>query len=198
MTLHEIGIIIGWIAVGESICIFVSRKRSVILLCQLLNDLLWMLNMLFLGNYTGMALNIVAAAREIVFFNREKSKWAASRAWLFVFMGITAVSPAVTWAGFVSLIPATGSMFADVGFYVKSPILMKIFTFPVQSCWLVYALLVGDLPCAVGASLILLSAVIGLIGEAIKKGKQNKEGQSLDDAEKLPDLGLSPQGKESR
>ena len=72
------------LAIIISLFIFISRSRRVILATKLTDDALWMIYYFLIGtingNYTAGMMNIIAFAREIVFYNRDK-KWASSRLW---------------------------------------------------------------------------------------------------------------------
>ena len=115
-VLYLIAQIVGYVAIAESVFIFISNKREKILIFKLIDDALWFTNMVLMGAYTGAVLNAIAIVREIIFFNRGKKKWATHKFWLFFFMIVMLVSPVLTWAGPVSILPAMGSCVAVICF----------------------------------------------------------------------------------
>ena len=71
--------ILGVIGIAMSFFIYIARKRSSILLCKFSCDVIWAAHYLLIGAWSGAALNILAMARETVFFNKDKvakvEKW---------------------------------------------------------------------------------------------------------------------------
>ena len=166
--------IVGYVAIAESVFIFISNKREKILIFKLIDDALWFTNMLLMGAYTGAVLNAIAIVREIVFFNRSKKKWATHKFWLFFFMIIMLVSPVLTWAGPVSILPAMGSCVAVVCFYAEKPIMTKCLAYFGQGAWLAYAVLTKNWSSTICNIIALVSATIGIIHEVIVKRKAAK------------------------
>ena len=176
--------IIGYAAIAESVFIFISTKREKILIFKLIDDVLWFFNMLLMGAYTGAVLNAIAIAREIVFYNRGKKKWATHKFWLFFFMAVMLVSPVLTWAGPVSILPAMGSAVAVICFYAQKPVMTKSFAYFAQGSWLAYAILTHNASSTVCNVIALVSATIGIIHELIVK-KKSKRGEVLKDYDKF-------------
>lgn len=157
------GNIIGVIAVIESLLIYAVQKRSHILTLKLVSNVLWGTNYLLLGLYTGALLNLIAIVRECIFLCRTRYKWADNIAWAILFMAIMFSSSFVTWAGWISLLPAIGSVFNVVSIYSKKPLFIRIFLFPAEGLWLIYALLSFNVTAAINEIMLILSAVIGMI-----------------------------------
>lgn len=183
--------IIGYIAIAESVLVFISTKREKILIFKLIDDVLWFFNMLFMGNYTGAVLNAIAVGRELVFFNRGRKKWASHKFWLFFFMAVMLVSPILTWAGPVSILPAAGSAVAVICFYAQKPIMTKCFAYFAQGAWLAYAILTNNTASTVCNVIALVSATIGLIHELIVKRKA-KRNAALKDHDKYSGGDFTP------
>lgn len=173
---HIVAQIIGFVGVAISILIYAGRTRARILICKFISDVLWFANYILLGAYTGALLNLIAMARETVFYNRGVKKWASHRIWLYVFMLLTLLSPILEWVklgGFswVPLLPATGSILAVISFYSNRPRVMRYFGFAAQAFWLVYGFMLVNISSIVCGILTILSAVIGMIREARAKAK---------------------------
>ncbi len=173
-VLYLIAQIVGYVAIAESVFIFISNKREKILIFKLIDDALWFTNMLLMGAYTGAVLNAIAIVREIVFFNRGKKKWATHKFWLFFFMIVMLVSPVLTWAGPVSILPAMGSCVAVICFYAEKPIMTKYLAYLAQGSWLAYAVLTKNWSSTICNIIALISATIGIIHEVVVKRKAAK------------------------
>ncbi|MBR7181340.1 MAG: YgjV family protein, partial [Clostridia bacterium] len=88
-----VGECIGLVAVAEGFFVFLSNRRERILIFKFISDFLWLLSQLCLGGYTGALLNFVAMGREVVFYNRDKRRFAKSVLWLYFFLAVTVASP---------------------------------------------------------------------------------------------------------
>ena len=156
--------------VGTAMCffMFVARKRRTILLGKFTCDVLWTMHYGLIGAYSGAALNVLAMGRETVFYNKDK-KWASSRIWLYLFVGLTIASSLLTWEGWLSLLPMTGSCCAVISFWCTKPLHIRLLAIPAQLLWLIYGILHMSLP-SITSNIIALTAIgIGLYGDLKKK-----------------------------
>lgn len=175
-----LGNIIGYIAIAENLFIFLSVRRERVLIFKLISDVLWALNMAFLSvdnraNLTGAILNVIGIFREIVFYNRLDKNWAKHKFWLFFFIGVTLISPIVSWNGAISLLPAFGSIFAVILFYSKNTDHMRYLSFLAQGLWLVYASVILSVPAIISNAIMILSSIIGIIRSFILNKKAKRE-----------------------
>ena len=158
--------ILGIIGICLSFFIYIVRRRSSILLCKFTSDVIWEAHYLLIGAYSGAALNILAMARQTVFYNKAK-KWASSRFWLFLFVTLTMLSGFFTWEGPSSLLPSVGSVCAVISFWCTRPIHIRLLAVPAQALWTVYNILHHSLTGGISSGLSLLSVLIGLTQDLI-------------------------------
>ena len=154
--------IIGFIAVGFSLFIYISLSRRTILVCKLTDDVLWAVHYMMIGGYTAGALNIMALFREIVFCNRGK-KWASSRLWLYFFLGVTCVSSLISWEGPISLMPMVGSLCSVVSLWMKDPFKIRLLAVPAQVLWLIYNIIHGSPAAITGTVIAIVSITVGFV-----------------------------------
>ena len=173
--------ICGTLGILMSVLLYAGRTRSHILIFKLISDVLWVINYLLLGAYTGAVLNFIGVFRESVFFNRDRRKWASHRIWLYVFLSLTLLSPTLEFlkiGGFswIPLLPAVGSMLAVISFYSRRPQVMRYFGIAAQSLWILYSALVWNPTAFISSVLVFVSIVIGMIREAMaKRGASSKK-----------------------
>lgn len=160
--MKDIGTIIGWIAAAICLLLYVSKKRERIFAIKLSTDFLWITNMLLLGLYTGLVVQAIAVGRSLVFSQRGKAKWADHPFWLVLFIALTLISPILTWAGPVSLLPAIGSVTSTLSFYCKRPQHIRYFALPTCILWGAYGLLCQNYPSMVSNIFSLISAIVGI------------------------------------
>ena len=171
----EIALVIGIIAIVLEGIIYISSKRERIHIAKMSATVAWAGNHFLLGQFSGGILQLVAFARSAIFMQRGKKAWADSIIWLFVFMVLTLISPILGWHGWVSLLPAFGSVFAVISFYSKQVPLIRLTSIIALSPWLVYHILMVNITGAIGSSLGLSSIIIGTVKDFIIKRKNQKQ-----------------------
>jgi len=177
-TLFIISQIIGFVIIIENFFIFFQKKRGKILFFKLLSDVMNVFQNVLARTFTGAAINVIAIGRESVFYFRDKKKWASSKFWLYFFAIIVFLSPFVSsgaeffsYVFFVSFLPAIGSVFMVVGFFVLNPHMTRILGFIAMTLWIVYYILLGNYIQIVSTGINILSIVIGLIMDFKEKKK---------------------------
>ena len=179
--------IFGTAGIIISLSIYAGKSRANIITCKFVSDVVWAINYLCLGAYTPALLNVIAMARETVFYNRHKRKWAASKIWLYVFVALVLISPAVdlfTADSFsiMPFFPAVGSTFAVISFYNRNTKNMRIFGLIAQSLWLIYGFKPFNPTGIISCILTIISIAIGFFRETYQKKtpstKEKKESES--------------------
>ena len=164
---------------------YIFNKRKHILATKLTKDIIASAQHGFMFSWTGMVLNIVAIFREIIFYCREKYKFAKSIIWLFVFiilMGV--VSPLISWQGWISILPSVGSVLCVIGLYSLKPYQMKLFLLGGTILWTAYDFLCQNYIPAIYSAIESLAAAIMLIIMLIKYLKSKKETKiDIEDSE---------------
>ena len=130
--LYTAGQIIGLALIIWNFFIYVQKSHEKILIFKCAGDLMSVVQFAFCGAYTGAALNVVMAFREIIFLNKTKHKWASGKIWLYIFIALIFLSPFVTskepilsalWL--LNVLPAFGSSLAVVGLYNENTLITK-------------------------------------------------------------------------
>ena len=158
----------------SGLVIFISVKRSRIISLKIVSDSLFLVHELCLGLFSGAALHCVAIARSLVFYQRGRRKWADNPLWLVLFILATLISPILTWAGPISLLPTSGSIVCVFGYYVKNTWLLRILSYIGEGLWLLYGVFCGSLPITLFGVVALVSLTVGMIREALHKRKLRK------------------------
>lgn len=170
-TKEIVGQMIGLVAMTILVASFQRNTQKKILTFQLTAELLWVVHYALIGAYTGMALNLVGAARCYVFANRGK-KWAdkAYMPYLFFFFSIAAGLAA--WTSPVSLLPIAAVSTISFALWSKKPAIIRIFSAPGCTCWLIFNIISSSYAGVLTEVLNLISITVGIIRYDIGKNKK--------------------------
>ena len=166
-----IGNILGYLAIASGLLVYISVKRKRILAIKTVTECLFASHQFCLSMFAGGCLSAIAIARSAVFYHRGRHKWADSPLWLVLFILLTIISPILTWAGPITLLPAIGSILCVFGYFCKNTMLLRIFSFLGEGMWLVYGLLGGSIQLAISGTIAIISLSIGTIREIGQKRK---------------------------
>lgn len=167
------GEVIGAIAIAESFFIYFVKTKKHMLLLKFISDFLWFVNLLCLGGWTGALLNAISMGREAVFYLRDSKPFFAKRFWLWFFVVVVLISPAISLVkgeeGLFALLPAVGSALAVFAFYHRDPAFTRGVGLVSHAFWLVYAIAIHNISSSVCNAVLILSALSGMVRERIAK-----------------------------
>lgn len=172
--LPVLGEIFGYAAVLSGLLIYISVKRTRIFVAKIVTDSLFMLNQLLLGMLTGASLYAIALGRSGVFYHRGRHKWADNPWWIVLFIALTLISPILTWAGPISLLPSIGSVICVFSYYVTNTVLLRILSFFGEGLWLLYGIFSGSVAVAICGVISLVSIALGMLNEWRQYRKKKK------------------------
>lgn len=177
-----IGNILGYLAIASGLLVYISVKRKRILAIKTVTECLFASHQFCLSMFAGGCLSAIAIARSAVFYHRGRHKWADSPLWLVLFILLTIISPILTWAGPITLLPAVGSILCVFGYFCKNTMLLRTFSFAGEGMWLLYGLLGGSIQLAISGTIALTSLTIGIIRElrAKRQAKQSPVLEKMD------------------
>lgn len=178
--------VIGIIGVALSLFIYISKNRKHIVVAKFASDIVWLMNYLLLGAYTGVVLNVIAMGRECVFYHRGEKKWASHRIWLYIFVALTLVSPLVELVGRtftpLSIIPAIGSAFIAISMYMTKPSHMRYVGYLAYTPWLIYNICIGSIAASISSAFTLVSALVGNVRDILSnRAKASSEEAAADE-----------------
>lgn len=160
--------IIGIAAMFFSVFSFQMNKHKHIMLMQILATFMFGMQYFLLGAYTGMAVDIVATVRGIIFYNRDK-KWAQSKLWIILFALMFVISGIFTWQGAESLFVITAMVLNTFSFSFTNPKLVRSTILLSSPLMLIYNILTGSIGGVINEICVEISSVVGLLRYDIKK-----------------------------
>lgn len=175
---HLVGNIFAFVGLVLSFVIFQQKSRGNLLIWKFIADIAWCLSYLFLEAYSGLAICIIALARSVVFYFRDKKKWAAWKGWPVVFICIAIASTALTWHGTISLLTCAASIIAIISFWIGIPQISRYMGIPVSALMFTYDAFVFSYMGLVNETFTVISCIIGTVRYYAAKKKEKAEAET--------------------
>ena len=169
LTPQLIGEICGGIAVAVGFLMFQQKKRGRILLLKLSCDVLWGVHFLLLQAYTGVALSVVAAAREILFATIGAKDDKKPLPLLFVFLALNTGGVIFAWNSMWSICSLISGWLATLAFWQTAPTKIKVLSIFVCASQMTYAIGVGSGSGLVNEIITVGSIALFFIRTLLKK-----------------------------
>lgn len=164
--------IIGIVAMIFSVFSFQMNKHKHIMIMQIAATSFFGLQYFLLGAYTGMAVDIVATIRGIVFYNKDK-KWASSNIWIGVFVALFIISGIFTWNGPSSLLMTAAMVLNTFSFSFTKPKLVRPTILVSSPMVLIYDILTGSIGGIINEVCVEISSIVGLLRYDLKRKSLN-------------------------
>lgn len=178
--LYIISQVAGLFGILLSVLIYQQRTHKAMLILKMLSDIMWLVQYLLLGGYTGVAVTCIALCRSTVFYFYEKKVRTAPKPWLIAFILAAIVSAVFTWKNFLSIFPTVGSIIAVISFWQRKPKNTVYFSYAVSAFMLVYHVFAThSISATVNEILSVTSSTAALIRSKIEKNKEQKETENV-------------------
>lgn len=151
--------VIGAIAVILSLTIFQMNRRGVMLRLAAVAAVLYGIHYFLIGAWTAVAMNTIAAARNIVFVRltmAQRPLWI-----LVIFLVAVLIGGLVTWQGPISAFAMLATMLSCIATWQRDPKVIRRVAMVVPPLWFIYAFAAGSYPGMFVEIVILVSNVIG-------------------------------------
>ena len=152
--------IIGFIGALLAIISFQNNRHGVIMALKTASETVFAVQLMLLGAYTGVAMNIIGSVRNLIFAALVK-KGKSTTPWIVVFSVLTVVLGILTWAGPISLLAIAGKLITTVAYGMKNPSCVRLVTIPSCLCWGVYDALNFSLAGILTEAFSLASIIAG-------------------------------------
>ena len=150
------------------------KKKEDILELQIYASLCYAIQFFLLKGYTAMIIDLVAVARLITFYYKDKKYNEIDIKWLYIFIGIVIISGIFTYDGLISLLPVIIGIFYTYSTWVKNTKYLRIFYIVCAVLWAVYNIKYFALAAVIGNILEIISGIISMIRFDRKRSKDGK------------------------
>ena len=128
---------LGLVGLLFGILAFQSNKHKDIVLLKLLNEFFFAAQYIFLGAYTGAAMNLISCVRNYIYCRSVEAGKPTGK-WVFLFSVIIIAVGIVTWSSAWSLIPILAKLLTTTAYGMKDPKKVRYLTLPSSIGWLFY------------------------------------------------------------
>ena len=141
---------------------FQCKKHKTILFWRTTNEFLFAAQFLFLGAYTGMAMNLIGCVRNLIFtHNVERKK---SNLPFIIFFCLLFISSGIyTWQGYTSILIILAKLITTLAYGNKNTTIVRCCVLVTSSSWLIYDSFAGSHAGVLCEIFTLVSLVIGII-----------------------------------
>lgn len=153
---------IGVLGITASVISFQCKKHGAILTFRTLNELLFAVQYLLLGAYTGAAMNLIGCVRNTVFTQMVK-RGKKTTGMCAVFSVLFLVFTAATWAGPKSILIGVAKVLSTVAYGNENPKIVRRLIFLTSSGWLVYNAVVGSYAGVLCEAFTIVSILVAII-----------------------------------
>ena len=153
---------IGFLGMACTVLAFQCKGYRKLVGLRGATELLFGLQYLLLGAYSGAAADFVGCLRNGIFLDCDR-KGKSLRGWRLVFCVVFVSMSLLTWAGPKSLLSAVAKVASTIAYGSSNPRVIRLITLCSSSCWLVYNALVFSLAGIVCEVITLAAVLIGIL-----------------------------------
>lgn len=153
---------LGFIPSFISIYSLQFNDRKKIVLLQIGCGLMWAAHYYFLGAYTGVLINMVGMVRAILSYFNDRP-WAKEKGVYSLILGLVALSVALSWDGFVSILPAASMVCTTTALWIHNMKRTRLLFLVSSPCLLAYDILTGSWGCAIIETVAFFSFIVSIL-----------------------------------
>ena len=160
---------IGGIGLLCAVIAFQCKKHKNVMLFRTLNEIFFAIQYFCLASYTGVAMNLIGSARNIIFAIRVKKEkstliWQILFSFMFIVIGI------LTTNGIVSVMVILAKVVTTIAYSLKNTKYIRLLTLPTSICWLVYNIVCNSFAGILCEAFTIFSIITAIIRiDIIKK-----------------------------
>lgn len=162
---------LGACGILMSILSFQFKKHKPLMLLRTGNELLFGIQYMLLGAYTGMSMNFIGCVRNIIFTKMVEKK--KSTVGMRIVLSVAfAVFSIITWAGYKSILIGAAKVISTFAYGSKNTSFVRVMILITSSTWLFYNAVVKSYTGCLCEILTLTSIIVGIIRLDIMKREQ--------------------------
>ena len=154
---------IGFAGVALFVVSYQIRSNRALFLCQLTGCIVFCVQFSLMGAYTGAISLLVNILRNLLLLKSDDWKWARSRGTLALILLMLGVMTALTWAGWISLLPFLSVAVTSVGYWTDNAQKIRLSQLVGSPCTLTYDVLVRSWGGAISEAITIISILVSIL-----------------------------------
>lgn len=154
---------IGFLGLLFFIISYQIRSNKVLFLCQLMGCVVFCIQMLLLGAYTGAVSLLVNILRNILLLKINDWKWVKSRWTLTAVIALLTAVTAYTWNGALSLLPFASVAVTSIGYWTDNAQKIRLSQLIGSPCTLLYDIFVKTWGGVISESMTIISIIVSIV-----------------------------------
>ena len=155
--------LIGFVGVAFFIISYQIRSNRALFWCQLMGCLVFCVQFILIGAYTGALSLIVTIIRNALLLKVDTWKWIKHKGTLAVLLALLVVITTFTWAGWISLLPFASVAVSSIGYWTNNAQKIRLSQLFASPCTLVYDIIIGSWGGVVCESFTLISIIVSIV-----------------------------------
>ena len=152
----------GILGILTTVFVYQQKENSRLLFWKITTDLIWIVHYFANGNYSVVAITLVAVLRSFVLLNADHA-WARHRFWLPIFIGCSLLFSAIAWKDWTSLLTVVSSLLCIEAYWVRIPRVTRLLSIPAAILFLINIAFNFSFWGFICESFLLISAIVGFI-----------------------------------
>lgn len=173
----------GVVAIAVKACEYQFKNRNTILIAMLVSSIGWTLYFLLQSELVSAFANLIGIIQTIIFFQREKHKWANNKFWLFFFIIIRIILAVAFFEKWHDIFPLLGGILATLAYFVLNVKAYRYISFFSSAFWLTNSFCKVVILAIIADICSTISIVIGIIRYSLITRKEAVLANN-DDSEK--------------
>ena len=169
--------VFGLLGIIAAILAFQCKRHNRVLAYRTANELLFGVQYVLLGAWTGMAMNLVGSIRNII-FAEEVKRGKSTRLTALIFCLFFTVAGIITWEGPKSILIISAKVISSLAYGNKNLLVMRLLVLLTCSAWLTYNIFVASYAGVACEVLTLSSIIIALFRYHIPWRRNEKESEN--------------------
>jgi hypothetical protein len=171
---------IGMVGLIFAIVSFQNNKRNLILIFLGLAQMCFIFHFALLEVWPAFAVNIVGVVRTFSFLLRGKKKWMEKNTFMYVFIVLFCIAGALSWRGWLSLLPVMAMAIETIGLWKKKPRLIRSIVIIPRPLWITYNAIHHSYAGVLTELFVVGSLITGIVRfDILPWVKQKKNSETL-------------------
>ena len=168
---------IGGIAMLLLFITYQINDRKKILLCQVAISICWIIHYTMLGAVSGLIINLICFARNLLFYQRDRRKWISSSAVPVAVCLLEIIMTLVVWKNIADLFALIGAPLQTAALWMKNPRRIRLIMISASPLWIVYDCMNGSYVGIATEILVMTSIIVSIVRYDIRGAASSETGQ---------------------